>query len=170
MRHSSFDAMISALVAVRCGDVGDRARRSFDATILALDVETSAIARSFRQYWCRVFADCGVGVTPQIWNRVTIYGDMGTFSRPDPTPPQEQPWHSCKLGNCNCHLIGTPDLDWLGRHDDIQLIAPGHSYKVIGCNTMRIYGFRTEPLLMMAIQITHKQERALHILSLHSSH
>ena len=32
-----------------------------------------------------------------------------------PTPPQEQPWHSCKLGNCDCPLIGTSNLDSLGN-------------------------------------------------------
>ena len=62
---------------------------SFDATISALDAETSvlgvamsAIAQSFRQYPCGVRGDCGVGVTPQMCNRVANHGDMGTFSRP----------------------------------------------------------------------------------------
>ena len=68
------------------------ARRSFDATISALDAETSAfdaetsaIARSYRRHPLGVFGDiggCGVGVTPQMCNRVTNRGDMGTFSRP----------------------------------------------------------------------------------------
>ena len=75
------------------------ARRSFDATISALDAETSsldaemsalgaatsAIARSYRRYWCGVYGDigdCGVGITPQICNRVTNHGDMSTFSKP----------------------------------------------------------------------------------------
>ena len=63
-------------------------RRPFDATISALDAETSAldaemsaIARSYWQYRCGVFGDCGVGVSPQMCNRVTTHGDMGTFFR-----------------------------------------------------------------------------------------
>ena len=51
----------------------------------ALGAVTSAIARSFRQYRRGVsgnIGDCGVGVTPQICNRVTNHGDMSTFSKP----------------------------------------------------------------------------------------
>ena len=33
-------------------------------------------------YWRGVFGDCGVGITPQMCNRVTNHGDMGTFSKP----------------------------------------------------------------------------------------
>ena len=54
---------------------------SFDATISALDAE-SAIVRSYRRIVFGDIGDCGVGVTPQICNRVTNHGDMGTFSRP----------------------------------------------------------------------------------------
>ena len=78
----------SALVAVTSAI----ARRSFDATISALDVETlalgvatSAIVWSYRQYRrgvsCNI-GDCGVGITPQMCNRVTNHGDMSTFSKP----------------------------------------------------------------------------------------
>ena len=42
----------------------------FDATISALDVETSALG------------DCSVGITLQMFNRVTNHGVMGTFSKP----------------------------------------------------------------------------------------
>ena len=76
MKHSSFDATISALdVETSVLDVETSAfgaatsaitRRSFDATISVLDAETSAIARSYRQYWRGVFGNCGVGVTPQM--------------------------------------------------------------------------------------------------------
>ena len=69
------------------------ARRSFDATISSLDAETSslgavtsAIARSYQRYRRGVsgdIGDCGVGITPQICNRVTNHGDMSTFSKPD---------------------------------------------------------------------------------------
>ena len=103
MKHSSFDATISALDAetsaldVETSAFGAAmsaiARRSFDATISALNAETSvlgaltsAIARSYRQYRCRVSGDirnCGVGITPQMCNRVTNHGDMSTFSKPD---------------------------------------------------------------------------------------
>ena len=47
---------------------------SFDATISALDAD--------RRYRCRVFGDCGVGITLQMCDRVTNHGDMGTFSKP----------------------------------------------------------------------------------------
>ena len=76
------------------------ARRSFDATISALnaemsslDAETSALgAATFaivRSYWryrrgvSGDIGDCGVGITLQICNRVTNHGDMSTFSKPD---------------------------------------------------------------------------------------
>ena len=68
------------------------AQRSFDATISALDAETSvlgaAIARSYRRYRRGVSSNtgnCGVGITPQMCNRVTNHGDMSTFSKPEPT-------------------------------------------------------------------------------------
>ena len=38
--------------------------------------------------------------------------------------------------------------------------------EVKGCNSMTVRGRRTQPLLMMALQITHKQERGTGILSL----
>ena len=95
MKHSSFDATISALDAETSAlDVETSAfgaatsaitRRSFDATISTLDAETSAIARSYRRYWRGVsgdIGDCGVGVTPQMCNRVTNHGDRSTFSKP----------------------------------------------------------------------------------------
>ena len=53
---------------------------------------------------------------------------------------------------------------------DNQLIATGHSCEVKGCNTITVRGRRTHPLLIMAIQITLKQERSLHIFCLHGSH
>ena len=109
MKQSSFDATISALDAemsaldVETSAFGAAtsaiARRSFDATISALDAETSsldaetsslgaatsAIARSYRRYRCGVsgdIGDCGVGITPQMRDRVTNHGDMSTFSKP----------------------------------------------------------------------------------------
>ena len=107
MKHSSFDATISALYAETLAlDVETSAfgaatsaivRRSFNATISALDAEMSvldaetsalgaAIARSYRQYRRGVsgdIGDCRVGITPQMCNRVTNHGDMSTFSKPD---------------------------------------------------------------------------------------
>ena len=113
MKHSSFDATIPALDAETSVLGAAIARRSFDATTSALDAETSAldaetwvldaetwaldaetsalgaatsaIARSYRRYRRGVFGDigdCGVGITPQMCNRVTNHGDMGTFSKP----------------------------------------------------------------------------------------
>ena len=69
LEHSSFDATISAL----------------DAETSALGSATSAIVRTYRRYRFGVFGDigdCGVGITPQMCNRVTNHGDMGTFSKP----------------------------------------------------------------------------------------
>ena len=102
MKHSSFDATISALDAATSAlDVETSAfgaatsaiaRRLFNATISALDAETlafgastSAIARSYRRYRRVVsgnIGDCGVGITSQMCNRVTNHGDMSTFSKP----------------------------------------------------------------------------------------
>ena len=53
---------------------------------------------------------------------------------------------------------------------DNQLIATIGCCEVKGRNSMTVRGRRTQPLLMMAIQITHKQERGTDILSLHGSH
>ena len=62
-------------IGARCGDdVGDRA-------------ELPAIsARSYQRYQRGVSGDigvCGVGLTPQMCNRVTNHGDMSTFSKPE---------------------------------------------------------------------------------------
>ena len=80
MKQSSFDATISAL---------DAETSLFDAETSAPGAETSApgaattaIARSYRRYRCGVSGDCGVGITPQMGNRVTNHGDMSTFSKP----------------------------------------------------------------------------------------
>ena len=95
MKQSSFDATISALDAetsaldMETSAFGAAtsaiAWRSFDATISALDAETSAIARSYGRYRRGVYVDigeCGVGITPQMCNRVTNHRDMSTFSKP----------------------------------------------------------------------------------------
>ena len=96
MKQSSFDATISALDAETSALDGETsvfgARRSFDATISAHDAETSsldeemtAIAQSYRRYRRGVsggIGDCGVGITPQMCNRVTNHGDTSTFSKP----------------------------------------------------------------------------------------
>ena len=101
METSAFVAATSAI-----------ARRSFDATITALDSETSALnaetsvrdvgarrgvtgdisaefpatsALSFQRYRRGVsgdISDYGVGITLQMCNRVTNHGDMSTFSKP----------------------------------------------------------------------------------------
>ena len=76
---SALDAETSALDA----ETSAIAWRSSDATISALNAETSAIARSYQRYRRGVSGDCGVGITPQMCNRVTKHGDMSTFSKPD---------------------------------------------------------------------------------------
>ena len=98
MKHSSFDATISALDAemsvldVETSAFGlDVETSSLNAeTVLGAETSvlcavTSAIARSYRQYRRGVsgdIGDCRVGVTPQMCNRVTNHGDMSTFSKP----------------------------------------------------------------------------------------
>ena len=55
----------------------------------------------------------------------------------------------------------------LGRN---KLIATGDSCEVKGCNSMTVRGRRPQPLLMIAIQITHKQERGrAHFFSLYTA-
>ena len=68
----SFDAMISALDA----------ETALDAESWALGTATSAIARSYRHGVSGNIIDCGVGITPQMCNRVTNHRDMSTFSKP----------------------------------------------------------------------------------------
>ena len=66
-------------VVVRCGYVGTRRGDDGDSA------ELPAIARSYRQYRLGVsvnIGDCGVGITPEMCNRVTNLGDMSTFSKP----------------------------------------------------------------------------------------
>ena len=92
MKHSSFDVTISVLDAETSALGVAIVQRSFNATLSALDAETLALAAetlaiawSYRHYRRGVFGDigdCGVGITPQMCNRVTNHGDMGTFSKP----------------------------------------------------------------------------------------
>ena len=115
MKHSSSDATISALDAetsaldVETSAFGAAmsaiARRSFDAMILEIDAETSvlgaAITRSYRRYRRGVhgdIGDCGVGITPQMCNRVTNHGDMSIFSKP--APKEEKTLTFDPFGNC----------------------------------------------------------------------
>ena len=92
MKHSSFDATISAL-DVETSAFGAAtsaiARRSFDAETSmldaetsVLDAETSAIARSYQRGVSDDIGDCGVRITPQMCNRVTNHGDINTLSKP----------------------------------------------------------------------------------------
>ena len=79
MKHSSFDATISALDA-------ETSALDVETYAFGLDAETSAIARSYWRYRRGVsgnIGDCGVGVTPQMCNRVTNHADMSTFSKPE---------------------------------------------------------------------------------------
>ena len=56
---------------------------ALDVVTSPLGMAISALARSFRRYRGGVSGNWDVGITPQICNRVTNHGDMGTFSRPD---------------------------------------------------------------------------------------
>ena len=51
----------------------------------------------------------------QLKNELDVSTKEAQLSLIDPTPPQQQPWQSCKLANCDCPLIGTPNLDSLGN-------------------------------------------------------
>ena len=87
MKQSSFDATISALDAETSSPDAetsspDAEMSSLDAETSSLGAATSAIARSYRRYQRGVSGDCGVGITPQMCNRVTNHGDMSTFSKP----------------------------------------------------------------------------------------
>ena len=76
LEHKSFDATISAL---------DAGTSALNAETSAVGAATSAIARSYRRYRRGVsgdIGDCGVGITPQMCNRVTNHGDVSTFSKP----------------------------------------------------------------------------------------
>ena len=112
MKHSSFDATISALdaetsaldvetsaFAVWGSDVGDRAEvircddngaagcrdigaRCGDVGARRVNVGDRAELPIYQRYRRGVSSDCGVGITPQMCNRVTNHGDMSTFSKP----------------------------------------------------------------------------------------
>ena len=84
MKQSSFDATISALDAET--SALDEETSSLDEETSALGAATTAIAQSYRRYRLGVsgdIGDCGVGITPQMCNRVTNHGDMSTFSKPE---------------------------------------------------------------------------------------
>ena len=84
--------------------------------------------------------------------------------------------YECYNSKCytrNIRVIRRSRVPHMNVSDDNQLIATRHSCEVKRCNAMIIGGYRTQPLLMMAIhhiKVTHKQERGTHILSLHGSH
>ena len=94
LKHSSFDVALDVETSAFGAATLAIARRSFDATISALDAGTSVLdraelpgisARSYRRYRRGVsgdIGDCRVGITPQMCNRVTNHGDISTFSKP----------------------------------------------------------------------------------------
>ena len=88
-----------------CGGHSMRRYRRSMRRRLRSSAARSAIARSYRRYRCGVFGDirdCRVGVTPQMCNRVTNHGDMGTFSRPGPRapmPPRRPPISSHRMAS-----------------------------------------------------------------------
>ena len=76
----SFDATISTPDAET--SALDAETSALDAETSALDAETSAITRSYRSGVSGDIGDCGVGIIPQMCNRVTNHRDMSTFSKP----------------------------------------------------------------------------------------
>ena len=100
MKHSSFNVETSALDvemsafgldAETSGLGTETSALGAETSVLgtetsALGAVTSAIVRSYWRYRRGVsgnIGDCGVGVTPQMCNRVTNHGDMSTFSKPE---------------------------------------------------------------------------------------
>ena len=83
MKHSPFNVTILALDA-ETSALG-AVTSELDAMTSALGAATLALTQSFWQHRRGVSCDignCGVGITPQMCNRVTNHGDVGTFSRP----------------------------------------------------------------------------------------
>ena len=77
---------------------------------------TGDIGAELPSYWCGVNGDCGVGITPQMCNRVTNHGDMGIFSKPAHAPFGRNAdfWHnsvshlrSCSFSSGSAHLQKT---------------------------------------------------------------
>ena len=79
MKHSS-NATTSALNAET--SALDAETSALNAETSGFGAATSAIARSYRRGVTCDIGDCGVGITPQMCNRVTNHGDMSTFSKP----------------------------------------------------------------------------------------
>ena len=80
LEHSPFDATISALDAET--SALDAETSALGAVTSAHGMAISALARSFRLYRGGVSSNGGVGITPQMCNRVTSHADMDTFSKP----------------------------------------------------------------------------------------
>ena len=87
MKHHETLAIRCDDIGARCGDIGawrgDIGARRGDIDVRRGDIGARAefpaiLVRSFRD-----IGDCGVGITPQMCNRVTNDGDMGTFSKPE---------------------------------------------------------------------------------------
>ena len=60
--------------------------------------------------------------------------------------------------------------EFLHEHELGQSPADHNQMPLQSQGTMTVHGSRTQPFLMMAIQVTDKQERGSHILCLHGSH
>ena len=70
-------------LVIQCNDIG---ARYGDVGARCADVArgvTGDICTELPAISSRVFGDCGVGITPQMCNRVTNHLDMGTFFKPD---------------------------------------------------------------------------------------
>ena len=85
-------------------------------------------ARSFWRYW-----DCGVGITPQMCNRVTNHGDMGTFSKP------------VYMQECSVHSLHMPSI-FMGQYGISFLglnVQPRHisEKKGLSVTAWRIFEF-----------------------------
>ena len=72
------------------------------------------------------------------------------------------------IGRNISHQIAKNSTMCIGRANN-RLITIIYIREVKGWNTMTIRDHKTQPFIMMAIQITHKQAFGKHILSLHGS-
>ena len=74
LKHLTFNETISAL---------DAETSALGAETSALGADTSALGAAMCSHGVSGnIGDCRVGITPQMYNRVTSHGDMGTFSKP----------------------------------------------------------------------------------------
>ena len=79
MKHHETNVILCADIGARCGDV---VARCGDVGVRHGDVVARHGNVGDRAELTGDIGDCGVGITPQMCNRVTNHGDISTFSKP----------------------------------------------------------------------------------------